>query len=63
MKEGRVLCQGSPKEVCQKTELLTETNLEEPAVLRLFRRLEKRGLIHETENVPRTWGELERLLE
>lgn len=63
MKEGRVLCQGSPQEVCQKTELLTETNLEEPAVLRLFRRLEKRGVIHETEQVPRTWSELERLLE
>lgn len=63
MKEGRVLCQGSPQEVCQKTELLTETNLEEPAVLRLFRRLEKRGIIHETEQVPRTWSELERLLE
>lgn len=63
MKEGRVLCQGSPQEVCQKTELLTETNLEEPAVLRLFRRLEKRGVIHEAEQVPRTWSELERLLE
>ncbi|MDO4599099.1 MAG: ABC transporter ATP-binding protein [[Ruminococcus] gnavus] len=63
MKEGRVLCQESPQEVCQKTELLTETNLEEPAVLRLFRRLEKRGVIHEAEQVPRTWSELERLLE
>ena len=59
MKDGKVLCQGAPEAVCRETEKLKETNLEEPALLRLFDRLKARKIIEATGKAPRTWKELE----
>ena len=54
MKDGKVLC--------RETEKLKETNLEEPALLRLFDRLKARKIIEATGKAPRTWKELEQLI-
>ena len=62
MKDGKVLCQGAPEAVCRETEKLKETNLEEPALLRLFDRLKARKIIEATGKAPRTWKELEQLI-
>ena len=62
MKDGKVLCQGTPEAVCRETEKLKETNLEEPALLRLFDRLKARKIIEATGKAPRTWKELEQLI-
>jgi len=62
MKDGKVLCQGAPEAVCRETEKLKETNLEEPALLRLFDRLKAHKIIEATGKAPRTWKELEQLI-
>ena len=63
MKDGKVLCQGAPEAVCRETEKLKETNLEEPALLQLFDRLKARKIIEATGKAPRTWKELEQLID
>lgn len=63
MHEGKVLCQGSPQEVCKRKEDLKRTNLEEPAVLRLFECLCRNGILDEGLKVPATVEELEQYIE
>lgn len=60
--EGRVLKAGPPEQICLDEKALEETNLEMPAVLRLFRSLVKKGLVKEEERPPRNMEELERRL-
>lgn len=62
MKDGTVLCQDIPEVVCRNTELLHETNLEEPALLRIFDRLKARGMIDAAADTPKKWEELESLI-
>lgn len=62
MKEGKVLCQGTSEEVCRETGKLAETNLEEPALLRLYGLLKARGVIASDAKTPKTWKELEQLI-
>lgn len=62
MKEGKVLCQGTSEEVCRETGKLAETNLEEPALLRLYDLLKARGVIASDAKTPKTWKELEQLI-
>lgn len=57
--EGRVLCQGSPEAVFSQKEALETTNLEMPAVLALYERLQQRGVIAPDLPSPRTLEELE----
>lgn len=63
MKDGKVICQGDSEVVCRETEKLKETNLEEPSVLRLFDRLKAHKMIATTVKTPKTWSELEQLIE
>ncbi len=62
MHEGRVLRQGSPAVICRDKEALAMTNLEEPAVLRLFDRLCRRGILDKGAKTPCTLEELECLI-
>lgn len=62
MHEGRVLCQGSPFEVCSDPELLRQTNLEQPSVLKLYEVLKEKNRISGEGQPPRSQEELIRRL-
>lgn len=62
MQEGRILKCGTPEEICADTESLYATNLEEPAALRLYRKLCARGILKEEKYPPLSIEELEKLL-
>lgn len=61
--EGRVLKSGSPLAVFSDTEALSQTNLKPPSVLPLFQLLCRKRILSPKLPVPRTFKELERLLE
>ncbi len=60
MYEGRVLKKGTPLEVCADREALDQTNLEVPAVLRLYEKMRQKGMTSQKGDPPRTMEELER---
>ena len=60
MYEGRVLKKGTPLEVCADREALEQTNLEVPAVLRLYEKMRQKGMASQKGDPPRTMEELER---
>lgn len=62
LKEGKVLAQGTPMEIFSKESLLQETNLEQPAALKLFQTLCKKGILDAYLPVPRNLDCLERYL-
>ncbi len=61
--EGRVLKSGSPLAVFSDTEALSQTNLRPPSVLPLFQLLCRKHILSPKLPAPRTFKELERLLE
>lgn len=61
-KEGRVLSSGSPVQVFSDKEILRETNLEQPAVLKLFEILCKKGILNPKLPVPRKLADLEKYI-
>lgn len=63
MHEGKVLLQGSPVTVCQNGQALQKTNQQEPAVLRLYRQLVKKGVLKGDLSVPVSMAQLMRYLE
>ena len=58
--EGKVLRQGTPREVCGDAEAMEQANLEQPAVMRLYRRLLQKGVIDPAGEPPKTIEDLER---
>lgn len=62
MHEGKVLLQADPVTVCESREALAMTSQEEPAVLKLFRRLVERGILEEGLRPPVSFGQLERYI-
>ena len=62
MHEGKVLLQADPVTVCESREALAMTSQEEPAVLKLFRRLVERGVLEEGLRPPVSFGQLERYI-
>ena len=62
LKEGKVLAQGTPMEIFSQESLLQETNLEQPAALKLFQTLCKKGILDASLPVPRNLDCLERYL-
>lgn len=61
--EGKVLMQGTPLEVFANKSALAMTNLEQPAVLQLFERLYKKGVLKSSLEEPKTLGQLENYIE
>ena len=61
--EGRVLKKGSPAEVFADRSALEMTNLEQPAVMELFERLCKKGILDGALPYPRNLKALERYIE
>jgi len=59
---GRVIGDGIPEEIFQNEEVLARTNLEKPAVLKLFDTLCETGILDRGLPMPRTTGELERYI-
>lgn len=58
--EGKVLRQGTPRQVCGDEEAMEQANLELPAVLRLYRQLLCKGILSPEEEPPKTIEDLER---
>ncbi|MCI6468271.1 MULTISPECIES: energy-coupling factor ABC transporter ATP-binding protein [Faecalicatena] len=63
MHEGKVLMQADPVTVCTNQEALKMTNQEEPAVLRLYEQLVKKGILNQRKRPPVSMAELERYIE
>lgn len=62
MHEGKVICQGRTEEVCGDENVLKTVGLDQPAVLKLYDRLIRRGMIAQREHPPRSLTELEEIL-
>lgn len=62
MQDGQIIKCGTPEEICADPEVLHATNLEEPAALRLYRKLCARGILKEEKYPPLSIEELEKLL-
>lgn len=58
--EGKVLRQGTPRQVCGDEKAMEQANLELPAVMRLYRRLLEKGILSPEEEPPKTIEDLER---
>ena len=58
--EGKVLRQGTPRQVCGDEKAMEQANLELPAVMRLYRQLLRRGVIGPEGEPPKTIEDLER---
>ena len=63
MHEGKVLLQADPVTVCTNQKALEMTNQEEPAVLKLFDKLVKKGVLKENLRPPVSMGQLEQYIE
>ena len=57
LKDGKVLCQGTSREVCADRALLEQANLERPAVCRVYEALVEKGYLPAGE-MPRSMEEL-----
>lgn len=62
MHEGKVLMQDDPVTVCSNREALALTNQEEPAVLKLFRRLAAKGMLKDNLRPPVSLEQLEQYI-
>ena len=62
-KDGQVLTEGSPIQVFSNRTALAQTNLKQPAVLELFNRLCRKGILRTSLPVPRSLSELETYIE
>lgn len=63
MHEGKVLLQADPITVCTDLEALALTNQEEPAVLKLFERLVRKGILDPQLDPPVSMEQLEGYIE
>lgn len=63
MKNGRILKEGAPEEVCSDEALLKAAGLARPAVLRLYEKMAEKGFIELREKPPKSMEELEDLIE
>ena len=62
-KDGQVLIHGTPTEVFSNLTALSQTNLEQPAVLQLFDSLCKKNILKPSLPVPATLKQLEKYIE
>lgn len=63
MHEGKVLLHADPVTVCTNQEALKLTNQEEPAVLKLFERLVRKGILDGNRKPPVSMAQLETYIE
>ena len=62
MKDGQVIKEGSPGEVCGDREALERTNLEPPAVLTIYEKMLEKNLVKRGGTPPKNIRELEEML-
>lgn len=63
LNEGKVLRQGSPRQVFGDEAAMEQANLELPAVMRLYRRMREKGMLSPEMEPPKTMEELLRRIE
>lgn len=63
MNNGKIVKQGSPCEVCTDKEALAQTNLELPAVFKIYESLCRKGILRMSGAPPRCIEELQRCIE
>ena len=54
MKNGKVIRQGTPDEVCSDETVLKEAGVELPVVVRVYERLRQKGMISEDTALPKS---------
>ena len=54
MKNGKVIRQGTPDEVCSDETVLNEAGLELPVVVRVYERMRQKGMISEDTTLPKS---------
>lgn len=62
-KDGKILAEGSPEDIFVNKSILSQTNLEPPAVVLLFEDLCKKEILNPSLALPRTLGMLEKYIE
>ena len=61
MHEGKVIRQGTPREICEDENVLKKAGLERPAVLRIYEKLINKGMLSGSE-IPGSMDELAEML-
>ena len=61
MHEGKVMKQGTPREVCEDEEALKKAGLARPGVLRIYEKLKGRGMLL-GDQIPGSMDELAEML-
>lgn len=61
MDRGRVIRQGTPREVCEDEAVLRQAGLERPAVLRIYEKLKEKGVLS-GDRIPGSMDELTEML-
>ena len=62
-KDGQILAEGTPEDIFVNKSILSQTNLEPPAVVLLFEDLCKKEILNPSLKLPRTLGMLEKYIE
>jgi len=60
--EGVIISEGTPDEIFTNDEVLAQTNLEKPTVLRIFESLCQSGVLDRSLSIPHTARELEQYI-
>ena len=60
--DGRIIAQGSPEEIFTDESLLERTNLEKPAILKIYETLCEAGILSRVGALPRSPEELDKLI-
>ncbi|MFV0467073.1 MAG: sirohydrochlorin cobaltochelatase [Lachnospiraceae bacterium] len=60
--EGRVAAQGDPQEIFANKRLLEMTHLKQPSVVQMFEKMQRRGILRLTGNLPKNLAELEAMI-
>jgi cobalt/nickel transport system ATP-binding protein len=63
MKEGKLICEGTPEEVFQKSEVIKKSGIAIPILYQVYLGLRKKGLINQTKKIPKTVDEMHQLID
>lgn len=63
MKDGKILCEGRPEEVFQKSEAIQKSGITLPILYQIYQKLRQKGLIGQEEKIPKNLFEMNRYLD
>jgi cobalt/nickel transport system ATP-binding protein len=63
MKDGKVLCEGTPEEVFQKADIIQNSGIAIPILYQVYLYLRKKGLVNQRDKIPKTVREMDQLID